>query len=86
MDRLDEILEKAAQIAIVPAAPLQTEFFMCKTDFFHELQDCASGAKVYSDIEDLRRGEPCVSECGIVKIKIELLEVVQPTDYSGLGK
>lgn len=57
--------------------------YMCKTDFEHELQESYSGAYVYSDIEDLIESKPCVEHCGIVKVEVNLVEVIKDSDYFG---
>jgi hypothetical protein len=61
---------------------MQTEFFMCKVDYEHHLEGDSHGTRVFSDIEDLKTHRKCVSQCGIVKVKIELVEVVQDSDYN----
>lgn len=58
--------------------------YMCKTDFEHELQESCAGAMIYNDLDDLIESRPCVHECGIVKVEVNLLEVIQESDYSGV--
>ena len=36
-------------------------------------------AVVFPSIEDLKLCKPCVEECGIVKVEIKLVEVIQET-------
>ena len=57
------------------------EVYMCKTDFDFELGLAAGGNQVYSSIEDLKRCRPCVEGCGIVKVEVRLLEVIQPENF-----
>ncbi len=56
--------------------------YMCKTDFEHELQWASGGTNVYNELEDLIERRPCVKGCGIVKVEVNLLEVIQESDYS----
>ena len=55
--------------------------FMCKTDFDYELGLAEGGVQVYFSIEDLKRCRPCVEDCGIVKVEVRLLEVIQPEKF-----
>jgi hypothetical protein len=52
--------------------------FMCQTDFDWELGEACGGTEVYCSEADLRHERKCVDSCGIVKVKIELVEIVQP--------
>ena len=53
--------------------------YMDRVDFEDELGEALGGTKVYPSVEDLI--EEClphnVHYCGIVKVKIELIEVVE---------
>lgn len=51
--------------------------YMDKTDFDHELGNALGGNEIYRSIEDLKRHKRCATECGIVKVEVTLLEVVQ---------
>lgn len=55
--------------------------YMCKTNFEHELGEANGGCSVYPTIKDLLKNEPCSINCGIVKVKIELVEVIQKSDF-----
>jgi len=57
--------------------------YMCKVDYDYELGVALGGNDIFSSIEDLKRHRTCVKECGIVKVGIEELEVVQKQDFSG---
>ena len=59
------------------------ELYMCKTDFELELGLAAGGVSVYSSIEDLEEHRKCVKEggCGIVKVTMELVEVIRDDTY-----
>ena len=50
--------------------------YMCKTDFTWELGAALDGNTVYPSVEDLKKNRKCWEECGIVKVKILLEEVV----------
>jgi len=51
--------------------------YMCKVDFDWELGCAMGGNDIYPSIKDLKENRKCVSECGIVKVKITLEEVIQ---------
>lgn len=50
--------------------------YMCKVDFDWELGEALGGTTIYPSIDDLKSKRPCVFTCGIVKVKVELEEVV----------
>ena len=54
--------------------------YMCATDWYWELGEARGGTKVYCSVSDLKRERKCVSSCGIVKVKVELVEVVEVVD------
>ncbi|MDB5975123.1 MAG: hypothetical protein JWR07_1883 [Nevskia sp.] len=58
------------------------EQYMCGVDFQHHLGNDAHGATLYGSIEDLRRARKCVDRCGIVAVRVELVEWVQEQDFS----
>ena len=61
------------------------ELYMDATDYEHELGNCA--VVLYASVEDLKASRICVSECGIVAVRVELLRVVEPgMPYSERGK
>lgn len=66
-------------VAHLPPAP--SVGFMCKTDFDHELGSASDGVKVYPSERALRQERRCVDECGIVKVRVTLAEVVQPSNF-----
>jgi len=51
--------------------------FMCMTDFECELGAACGGNTIYPSVDDLKRNRPCVEECGIVKVKVEGLCIIQ---------
>jgi len=50
--------------------------YMCLIDFEDELYRASGGNTVYPSIEDLRKNHTCVDSCGIVKVKVELVEII----------
>lgn len=61
------------------------ELYMDRTDFDHELGNCA--VELYASVEELKASRTCVSECGIVAVRVEFLRVVEPgKPYSERGK
>ncbi len=56
--------------------------YMDKVDFEHELGEALGGNKVYSSLEDLRRQKPCTDSCGIVRVEVRAVEVVQETNFT----
>ena len=55
--------------------------YMCKVDYECELGAAAGGNVVYPIVEDLKERRRCVDECGIVKVAVSLVEVVQEENY-----
>ena len=52
--------------------------YMDRTDFEYELGQASGGNIVYPNIEDLKEHKAgCINECGIVKVKVELVEVIE---------
>lgn len=52
--------------------------YLCGTDFEIELRECPTGARIYPTLEDLKEeAGKCLDECGIVKVRIDLVEWVQ---------
>ena len=54
------------------------EGYMCKTDWDYEIGEAAGGTEIYASVEDLKNHRECVTSCGIVKVKVEFIEVTQP--------
>jgi len=52
--------------------------YIDQTDFRHELGESNGGVTIYSSVEDTLKCCPCAKECGVVKVLIELSEVVLP--------
>lgn len=55
--------------------------YMCKTDFDYELGNAVGGTTIYPSENDLRRHRKCVDGCGIVKVEVRLVEVVQQEQH-----
>lgn len=53
--------------------------YCCMTDFDWELGEALGGTEIYASIEDLRECRKCVDQCGIVKVRIEFEEEVEPS-------
>lgn len=51
---------------------------MCQTDWNWELGEAMGGTEIYCSEADCRQERKCVDSCGIVKVKVELVEVVHP--------
>lgn len=50
--------------------------YMCMVDWGCELGCAAGGNKVYASVEDLKESRACVEGCGIVKVRVQFLEVI----------
>ena len=52
--------------------------YMDATDWECEMGSASDGNRVYPSIEALREhNKHCIDECGIVKVRVQFLEVVQ---------
>ncbi len=54
------------------------EVYMCKIDWDYEIGEARGGSTVYGSEEDLKLHHDCVDECGVVKVKMSLVEVIKP--------
>lgn len=61
--------------------PRSIEVFMDGIDFQHEIGHAMGGNTVYADLEDALKNNPCAKSCGIVKVKVELVEWVQDQNF-----
>ena len=52
------------------------ELYMCLTDYEHELGEASGGTPVYASIEDLKATRSCVSECGIVAVRVMYVKTI----------
>jgi len=55
--------------------------YMCGVDFQHEVGSAGGGNRVFPSIKDLRENYPCVEQCGIVKVRVELVEWLRSCDF-----
>ena len=53
--------------------------YMCKKSFEQELGQPSEIGRVYSSPKALQAACQCVAQCGIVEVRVELVEVVQET-------
>jgi hypothetical protein len=52
--------------------------YMCKTEYDWEVGEALGASRIYCSVDDLKNNRKCVENCGIVKVKIEMVEIVQP--------
>jgi hypothetical protein len=55
--------------------------YMDKVDFEHELGEAVGGNTLYSSVKDLLNNQKCITECGVVKVKITIEEVILGSKY-----
>lgn len=60
---------------------MENKYYMCKVDYECELGLNYYGNMVYPSIKSLKENRPCVEQCGIVEIKIELIRVISDSKY-----
>lgn len=53
------------------------DLYMDYTDFHYELGAALDGNRIFPSISSLKRRQPCSKVCGIVRVKVTLLEVVE---------
>ena len=58
---------------------MEFEAYMCKVAFEDERGQPMDGNKFFASKDDLIEAYSCVHYCGIVKIKVQLIEVVEPS-------
>lgn len=51
--------------------------YMCLTDFECEIGNASGGNVVYPSVTDLLARRRCARECGVVKVEVRALEIVQ---------
>ncbi len=51
--------------------------YMCKTEFDWEVGEALGASRVYSTVEELKEKRKCTQNCGIVKVSISVVEVIQ---------
>lgn len=57
--------------------------YMDMVDWQHELGYASDGTRVFPSVEDLKRFATCWERCGIVKVEIRFIEVVEPQNLRG---
>jgi hypothetical protein len=57
------------------------EGYMCMVDFYCELGCASDGNEIYPCEETLRRNRKCVNQCGIVKVAVVAIEIVQEEKF-----
>ena len=55
--------------------------YMCKVDFDYVVGEALGGIKIYPSLEDLKENHTCWEECGIVKVKIVLVDTIAVGKY-----
>ena len=55
--------------------------YMCLTDFECELGMACGGNVVYPSEKNLRKHRKCIPTCGIAKVEVTGIEVLQEPDY-----
>jgi hypothetical protein len=87
-DEKPQTAEKPAGAASELSAGLgDGELYMCATDYEYELGMAAGGTGIYASVSDLKATRKCVSECGIVAVRVEFVRVVEPgVPYRERGK
>ena len=58
--------------------------YMCKTDFDCELGEASGYCRVYTRLSELRAECKCAAQCGIVEVRVELINVVQESNYDAI--
>ncbi len=60
--------------------------YTCGTDWQHEIgeaPDIEGSIPLYSSVEDLKKARQCWKSCGIVKLKVEIVEWLEPQNLFG---
>lgn len=52
--------------------------YMCSVDFDWELSEVVDSSPVYSTVEDLKRQRSCWKQCGITKVEVKRIEIIEP--------
>ena len=59
----------------------EVECYMCKTDWEFELGNHSNFVEMYASVEDIKRDRSCWDECGVVKVRVSLVEEVIPENF-----
>lgn len=55
---------------------------MDKVDFDYEIGEALGGNQLFSSEEDLRKRKTCTASCGVVKVEVKLIEVIQDSCFT----
>jgi hypothetical protein len=55
--------------------------YMCMTDFDCELGMACGGNIVYPSLKDIKENRKCLDQCGIVKVAVVAVEIVQEQNW-----
>ena len=58
--------------------------YMCLTDFEWELGCAMGGNTVYPSEKNLRETCRCIPQCGVAKVKVVGVDILQESDFSSL--
>lgn len=58
--------------------------YMCKVDFECELGVASHGCPVYSSPEACKEARKCIPQCGMVKVRVTGLEVVEEENFDAV--
>lgn len=61
----------------------EIEVYVDLTDFLHEIgEGNAPGPhRIYNSLNEIKKKQPCVEECGIVKANLVMVEIVQESNF-----
>lgn len=56
-------------------------YYMCSTDYLHELGEVMDGTEVYPTIKALKKQRMCWKECGISKVEIKKVKTIVKSKF-----
>lgn len=59
--------------------------YMCMIEFEDEMGMASGGVRVYPSLEDLKENHDCWQSCGIVKVKVSLVETIHEQNLGWNG-
>lgn len=71
--------------AVKVKRPPYKVLYSCGTDFQHDIGealDYEGSQRLYSSIESLKKRSKCWKQCGIVKLKLSLMEWIEDQDFT----
>jgi len=63
-------------------SPKSFEGYMCALDYYWEKGKRYSGNPIYADLEALRKYHPTATDLGIVRVRVQGIEVVEASDFT----